>query len=686
MVFDFGPNLFPLSLAPFAADVTSTDYGLPMVTQLDISGAITAQNGAGNVIEIGSTAAFGEINIMNGAVLNGNIVSDALIGGAFTRPTITFGKLADVNGQATAADDPLFLLNYAGDISGSTPMDADLIGGITRFNGNVAFQSLDIGTQATMGGTGNVTSQSTVQNQGTIAPGNSIGTLSIIGNLNQAATGAFDIEIVPGGLTPTPGTHNDLVSVSGTATVNGGAVNIDGSGGDPTVASIYTFLSATGGVTVNSAPMYFENLATRRVLGMIGANDLSFLVLRDVPFADIGQTPNQMSFGGYFDAIKLNPDPGIQEIRDQLDLLPTQGDVRNAMNELIGDIYGSLSRLGIQNTNNAFWMLSQQLGGSPLGPGAGSYASVNPSYSAGEVQLAAHSSSFGDTEPIVRGQCDCCPTYDGWVLGYGLGGDASSDGNAIGLEYNVGGTHFGASRWLDDCKRIGLFGAFAHTNADTTMPNQWASVDNVLLGGYLHSDDGSNYYILAGAAAYDEYEASRRINFGTINRTAQSDFDGNQAAAYLERGWDICWSGLQFRPLGALQYVYLHQDGVTETGAGTANLTVAPLDVHSLRGYVGSQIAWDTCTRRGWSLSPRLRAVWVHEFLDTNSLVTSGFGVALPPTFAVRGLDLGRDWALLGAGVTISPRDNMTLQFAYDAQVNSRQTFHIGSASVSWLW
>ncbi len=76
----------------------------------------------------------------------------------------------------------------------------------------------------------------------------------------------------------------------------------------------------------------------------------------------------------------------------------------------------------------------------------------------------------------------------------------------------------------------------------------------------------------------------------------------------------------------------------------------------------------------------------MHEFLNTDSMLSAGFGAPGASTFAPRGLDLGSDWALAGAGLTIAPRETVALFASYDVQLGTRQTYHIGSGGVQLMW
>src|SRR3546814_9282069 len=60
---------------------------------------------------------------------------------------------------------------------------------------------------------------------GTIAPGNSIGTLNVAGNIGFAAGSTYEVEVNAAG-------EGDLIAASGAATIDGGSVKVLAGAGD----------------------------------------------------------------------------------------------------------------------------------------------------------------------------------------------------------------------------------------------------------------------------------------------------------------------------------------------------------------------------------------------------------------------------------------------------------------------
>jgi len=212
---------------------------------------------------------------------------------------------------------------------------------------------------------------------------------------------------------------------------------------------------------------------------------------------------------------------------------------------------------------------------------------------------------------------------------------------------------------------------------------QTVTSNNYSLGGFLrrsHTTFGhDSYTTVAGSLAYDGYDSRR----GTATGTAIGDYDGMQMSVYGETGLQRHVGRYIVEPSFALQYTWLHQNGFTETGAGVSNLTVADADTNSLRTILGARILGTTRYTRFGDLEPEVRAQWIHELLDATTGITAISGGT---TFASPSAGLGRDWALLGAGLTLRRSECLALALDYDVQFNERTQLHIGTGRVEFSY
>jgi outer membrane autotransporter protein len=256
----------------------------------------------------------------------------------------------------------------------------------------------------------------------------------------------------------------------------------------------------------------------------------------------------------------------------------------------------------------------------------------------------------------------------------------------VGADYSLGGTLFGINRWFGDHAMAGIYSGYGQSHVRTAGPDQSASVDSFQFGGYLRHLARNGYWLATGGFVYDDYDSTRFFSFGGIDRVARGDYSGQQGIAAVERGFSKQWNGYEMTPFATLQYIYLHQNDFTETGAGALNLAVAEANTHSLRSLVGIDVKRSFKKSNGPCIDGRFHALWMHEFLDTDGTLLARFSTAGSPAFGARGLDLGRDWAMLGYGIDIHRQGNATLFCNYDVQLNDNQTFHVGSGGLQFRW
>ncbi|WJJ93060.1 hypothetical protein [Neopusillimonas aromaticivorans] len=99
---------------------------------------------------------------------------------------------------------------YAGNIRGSTNLTLAFDGGHTRLTGRHAVHGATVQPSATLSGTAHfdLTPGTALENAGTIAPGNSVGRMTINGDYRQTSTGRLHAEF------DAAGTH-DVIAVNG---------------------------------------------------------------------------------------------------------------------------------------------------------------------------------------------------------------------------------------------------------------------------------------------------------------------------------------------------------------------------------------------------------------------------------------------------------------------------------------
>ncbi len=181
----------------------------------------------------GTTINSGMLQLGNGGA-SGSILGDVVDNGvlAFNRSdTYTFGGAISGTGGVLQFGTGNTILTAANTYSGPTLVN----GGTLSVNGSIASSPVFVNFGGTLGGNGTVGPTTVL---GTLSPGNSVGTLTVNGNLVFAAASLYMVEV--------EGNTADRTNVSGTATL-AGTVGVSYLGGHP--ARSYTILSAAGGRT-----------------------------------------------------------------------------------------------------------------------------------------------------------------------------------------------------------------------------------------------------------------------------------------------------------------------------------------------------------------------------------------------------------------------------------------------------
>ncbi|TPN59359.1 hypothetical protein FJ984_31065, partial [Mesorhizobium sp. B1-1-3] len=214
-----------------------------------------AANGtyAGNITGLGSLTKIGAGTLILPAAANyagGTTVSAGALQGT------TFSLQGNILNNAAVIFDQGFDGTYAGNMTGSGTLTkngpgtltltgtSSVDGGMTvdagalLANGSIASsRGLRVNTRATVGGTGIL--PSTIINGGTLSPGNSIGTINIIGKLTFGAGSIYAVEVSGG--------TADRASVIGSADLSGGTVDVTFLAGG-SVSRNSTILNATRGL------------------------------------------------------------------------------------------------------------------------------------------------------------------------------------------------------------------------------------------------------------------------------------------------------------------------------------------------------------------------------------------------------------------------------------------------------
>jgi subtilase-type serine protease len=599
-----------------------------------------------------ANAGTGALNIANGGVVTSQTATIALqtgsvgivnIGpqGTFNTGDITFGA-----GKGTINFDTAGDYEFASAMSGAGNLNVlsgkvILSGDSSAFTGKtqVFDKSVlsvngalgDVLRGGTLGGIGTVGSM-TIDDLAVFAPGNSIGTMHVNGDLTFSPGSTYLVE------TSADGT-SDKTLVSGVAALNGAHVQVEADTGNWQPSTTYTILTATGGVSGQFSDVKSNLYFLDPEIGYPDANTVILSLKRN----DIAADP-------IIDRI-IDGDPNDPLVDNILTL-----DKKNAPRttaQLPGRIYGSLagvllddSRFINEAVNNrmrsAFGVTSTPMPVLAFGPDGA------------ELQAAT-------TDRFAL-----------WAQGFGSWMDKESDAAFAGLDRSIGGVFAGGDAAIGDHTRLGLVGGYSQADLDEPDLTGGASVDSYYAGVYGGTELGAVNLRSGVSYTWHDIGIERQVQFTDTREYLGADYHAGTAQAFGEIGYKIKTANVDLEPFANLAYANSRSGGFTETG-GTAALSgsVSTNDVtYSTLGLHAS-----TELSLGFT-DARLRgtAAWRHAYGDTTPVSRNAF--AGSGAFDISGLPIARDAAWLEAGFDVDVARNTTIGLSYQGQLASKVQDH----------
>ncbi|HSW87306.1 MAG TPA: autotransporter domain-containing protein, partial [Rhabdochlamydiaceae bacterium] len=551
--------------------------------------AIAGPGGAGGTSAENGTSGIGfgqDIFLQSGSAATFNVSGTLILLNPIQSDTGTPGAPVSKIGAGTLK------LNGANTYTGGTTIS----GGILNLNGSV-IGPVVVGINCTFSGNGTInTSGSSVgnlTNSGTVFPGNSIGAIFVAGNYTQNAGGTLDIELSPSG-------NNSLLSISGTATLNG-TVDFIMEPGTYISGTTYTFLTASGGV-INQFSNVVFNQPNVDASVIYGPTFVQLLLRSMGPFVPVGfpplfrpgLDPNPRAVAKYLDGFTMTPGSDLFNIFTILESLSLNA-LNCALNQMQPSLFGG--GFSITEQENSIMVRSALSRRMAL------------LHDTGCCEAILKNRKVGLWADVFGGYIHQGHLHDNSRF------HASSVGVAGGIDY----------LFLETLS-IGAFGGFVDSDIDWT--EDCALADGDIDSGYggIYATWYPNLFFLNASAfgASNDYKGTRKIQFSTIDRRAKHHQDGSEFAANLNFGVNVPLGLGFFQPFANFDYVYLHQEGYTEHGAPTFNLKVRSKNTNLLRSQIGFKRT--VCFHFDWgSLVPDVALSWARESRFGSRKYKAGF-------------------------------------------------------------
>ena len=507
----------------------------------------------------------------------------------------------------------------------------------SEFHGTTSVESGGLAVNGALGGELRVLANGRLQGtgaldyvivNGTIAPGNSIGTLNVENDITFNAGSVFEVEVNAAGL-------SDRIAAEGVATINGGTVRVQAGAGNYAPQTQYTILTAANGVTGTFAGVT-SNFAFLTPSLSYNANNVILTVERNgIGFQSAGITRNQIATAQAVDSIG-----GGAVYNAVLGLSAEQA--RYAYDQLSGEIHTSARTVMIEDSQFLRNAVNERLRAAFEGHGG---------VTTGEDGVPVPADGLGF-----------------WSQGFGSWGHVGGDGNAARVGRSIGGIFAGADAQVFDTWRFGAVAGYSHSSFDVKARQSSGSSDNYHVGLYGGTNLGDFAFRTGAAYTWHDVSMSRNARFNGFNETLKSDYDAGTTQIFGELAYGFEMGAARFEPFANLAYVNLHSDGFTESGGaaalrGTSEDTDATFTTLGLRGSTSFDVNGAILTAKGM-------LGWRHAYGDRTPTADMRFAAG-GSVFAVGGAPIARDVAVIEAGLDFALTPSATLGVTYAGQFGS---------------
>lgn len=643
---------------------------------------------AGNALTLSSLSGTADAVLANGGITVTGSANSTYAGAILqsTAPT-----------SLTKAGSGTLTLTGTGRFSGPTTVQA----GTLSLNG-IWTSPVTVAAAGTLRGIGTVAAPVTVA--GALRPGNSPGTLTVLGPVAFASGSLFGLDIDGTGTGTGAGSYARLLALgpSGTVAANGTLQpvlrGITGNATNrftPALGQRFGVLTAQAGLTgafTGLAQPGAGLAAGTRFDALYRATGLDLVVTPaaygDLAGLGLAQTGNARAVGAALDVARpaagTRPDADRARVFDGL-YAAAPATLPGGLASLSGQAYGDAVMADLAARRLVTDTIDRHLRGQ--GGGAAAFSAGDPGLGPNRSALQLRGAAGAPDQPLAAGEGRV------WAEAlYGFGSRAG-DRAAAGADRDAGGLLLGVDRQVGSGLGADTLvgGAFSYLR-ETGTGNGQGSGSGFGPGRTTADSYGSTLYastrlgpvILRGTAGASYAD-------GRIDRTVALGSSVSRASG-LASGWDAGVAGFAGYALGSglpvelvpevgFSYDRLTRGRVAERG-GLASQRFATADLNAARVLAGGRLA-SLALDDAAGLRLEGRAYWAHELGDTSATVRSSlFGVP----FASRTSALGRDGAVLGVSLTGPVAEGVLLSLSYTGDVRPGANAQVVSAGLQARW
>lgn len=526
------------------------------------SGALAIRGGAINIGASGALPLSSSLALDNVAgaqfnLNNFNHTTGALSGGGALGGNILLGS-------ATLTSNTTESSSYAGVISGTgnfiktgagtlTLTGNNLFTGNTTINGGALsvtptsgvglVSPITVNATGTLKGNGSVGASVVVHTGGTISPGNSIGTLTVLGDLTLDAGSITHIELSP--------TDSSQIIATGNALIDG-ILNVTVDAGLYSAGSIYPIVTGQTGLSGS----FSSNTFTPSLSAIVFQQGNSIFI--QIPFAAgsislIGLTGNELITAEYLNALPISFLDPISEALGGLE--GTQ--LQDALQTISPSRLSFATYVAQNAAISVNGVLSQRM-------------NVQRSHPVFHEFCCAHPS-----QDEYEDMSSCNRHYTAWIEQYGNWSKQNAQAQNPHFYALTGATILGFDFAHEKDFSGGFVAGFVYSSIHDAAAYGTQSTNNYLWG--IYGSTVKNEIFIEGAfwTGYNRISSDRKISYTDYYEAAHSKFNGWQLSPHLKIGVDVQVDpSVVIQPYLALDWPIFFQGKYQENETGIFSMKV----------------------------------------------------------------------------------------------------------------
>ncbi len=542
------------------------------------------------------------------------------------------GIIEDGNGLIDLTKDGsgTFTLTGANTYTGATAINAGtVVAGNANALGNGS--AVTVGAGGTLDvGTTNVTVNNTYTQNGTlkvtVASPSSSGKITSNANAFVAATSSVNVTVA----------NSTFIPNNTTYTV------VDSSGGNN--------VNVPGTITSSDSRLTFSGISSN--------GDLILTASRAANgFSSLGTNSNSSAVGAVLDNISA-PSGDMLTVLNTLEGL-SNSQTESALATLVPVVDSGVTNVSNTAINQFMGTSTDRLGG---------------------LFAQAHSEETG-----VSTGSKGSSGFEAWGRGFGEYAHQDPRGLSNGYHATIWGTAIGADIPIfNDKARIGADGGYASSGVnskDNSGKTYIDSYQSTFYGGF--TDPEKPYYINgAFSFAYNTYKGRRNIAVGTITRTANANYKGQQYSVLFDGGYIFKTKQVNITPIASIQYLRLNLHSYTETGADALDLSVKGQGYNLLESGLGAKFDRPFEVSYG-TIAPEVHVRWFYDIITDKQSTTSTFAGG-GGSFATNGFNPARNALNVGGKIALLTKGNWSFDANYDFEYKQDFTSHTGWADIAY--